>query len=63
MEPSEPDRTQRYAELNIADLMQKLDELYEREERLKCEYIQVCEDIELMQAIIMHRSNSLARSI
>jgi len=56
-------KSQHLKQLNIGELMQKLDELYDKEEEVKRAYIQVREDIEMMQTVIMHQSNKNARSI
>ena len=52
------------AQVNINDLMKKLNSIYNREEvliievkRLKLEYEQLQEDKELLQNMIMHQSN------
>lgn len=56
-------RAQHYRQLSVPELMQKLDELYDKEEGIKKAYAQVRDDIELMQSVIMHTSNKKARSI
>ena len=55
--------------LTIPQLLQKLDDLYEKEEglikemnRLKAIYEQVQEDKELLQMMIMHQSNKAHRT-
>lgn len=59
---------QRKSSSNVINLLQKLDELYEKEEQiikktrmLMKEYQQLQEDKELLQLMIMHQSNKANR--
>lgn len=59
---------QRKPSNNVGKLLQKLDELYEKEEQiikntriLMKEYQQLQEDKELLQSMIMHQSNKANR--
>lgn len=54
--------------MSIPELIQKLDEMYNKEEKLKrailtlqLEYNQLQEDKELLQQMIMHQSNKKTR--
>ena len=48
--------------LEVFEMLQKLDELYEKEDNLKRDMYQTRDDIELLQNIIMHASNKKARN-
>ena len=48
-------------DINIPELISKLDKLYDEEERLRLGMVQVMEDIELLEQMIMHASNKQAR--
>jgi hypothetical protein len=57
-----------FHDLTIPELLGKLDELYEKEEKLAAEiqklmiqYNQIKDDISLMQNFIMHKSNKTNR--
>lgn len=58
----------KFNQLSVPQLLEKLNELYDKEEKLKYgmnnlirEYNQLQEDKELLQTIIMHHSNKTYR--
>ena len=47
--------------MNLSALLARLDDLYDKKERIQKSLSQTCEDIELLENIIMHASNKKAR--
>ena len=67
METSQPKSNE--SNLDVPELMKKLNELYDKEEllikqgqKLKLEYDQLQEDKEMLQLMIMHKSNKNNRT-
>jgi len=54
-------KRERIKNIDVPTMLKKLDEMYSREEELINEYNQIQDDKELLQMMIMHKSNKLSR--
>ena len=61
MDESNGNNNNRLGSLDIKFLLVQLNELYNKEQKLLLAYKQLQEDKELLQTLIMHQSNKIAR--
>jgi len=48
-------------DISVTDMLKKLDEMYMKEDKLLSEYAQLKEDIEMLEKMIMYKSNKIKR--